>query len=228
MKILVLLVLTVPLAVNAAEPVGDGAFFENNVRPLLEKRCTECHGEKKQKADLRLDRKAHAFKGGESGAVIVAGDSAKSPLFQRVISDDEDERMPPRKAGGKALGKEEIAVLKTWIDAGAVWPESAADKAAAEDRRLRHWSLQPVKVAANAKPSVDSFIAAKLKDGGLSLSPEAGRRTLIRRACFDVTGLPPTPEEVEAFVSDRDPGAYEKLIERLLASPRFGERWARH
>ena len=229
MKIPLVLVFSIPLSLHGAEPVApDGAFFESKVRPLLEKRCTECHGEKKQKADLRLDLRAHAFKGGESGVAIVAGDSAKSPLFQRVISEDDDERMPPSKGGGKPLTKDEVAILKTWLDSGAVWPESATDKAAAVDQRLRHWSLQPVKIAANPKASVEFFIAAKLKDAGLSPSAEVERRTLVRRACFDVTGLPPTPEEVEAFVADKDPMACEKLVERLLASPRFGERWARH
>ncbi len=229
MKSPLFLVLMFPLALNGADRVTvDGAFFESKVRPLLERRCTECHGEKKQKADLRLDRKVHAFKGGESGAVIVPGDSAKSPLFRRVISEDDDERMPPRKGDGRPLSAEEIALLKMWIDAGAQWPETAADRDAAEDKRLQHWSLQSVRSTFDPNASVDFFIAAKLKAASLSPSAEADRRTLIRRACFDVTGLPPTPEEVDEFVADEDPKAYEKLIERLLTSLRFGERWARH
>ncbi len=210
---------------TASADTADAAFFEQKVRPLLDKHCTECHGAKKQKADLRLDVKAHAFKGGANGAVIVPGESGRSPLFQRVISKDEDERMPPK---GAALTAEEASALKSWIDAGAPWQENAADKAAAVDRRLEHWSLQPVKVLQGSAATVDSFVAAKLKAAGLAASPEADRRTLIRRAYLDVIGLPPTPEEVGTFVADKDPKAYEKLIDRLLASPRFGERWARH
>jgi hypothetical protein len=163
---------------------------------VLQRRCTECHGEKKQKGELRLDLKAHALKGGENGAVIVPGDSGKSALFRRSVSEDADERMPPK---GERLGSEEIASLKRWIDAGAQWPESAADLAASVDVRLRHWSFQPVKAA--GKTNVDAFIAGKLKDAGLAMAPAADRRTLIRRAFMDVIGLPPAPEEVEAFVA---------------------------
>ena len=237
MRLPLLLLLSLPLLAHGAEAGTDGASFENKVRPLLEKHCTECHGAKKQKADLRLDLKAHALKGGESGAAIVPSDSTKSPLYLRVISEKDDERMPPK---GERLSKDEVAALKSWIDSGAQWPESAADTAATVDARLQHWSLQPLKVASeSAEPetvrgskhaplSVDSFITAKLKDAGLSQSVEADRRTLIRRASLDGIGLPPTPEEVESFVTDKDPRAYEKRIDRLLASPRFGERWARH
>ena len=206
--------------------------FETNIRPLLTKHCAECHGAKKQKADLRLDVKAHALKGGESGAVIVPGDSAKSLLYQRVISEQPDEQMPPRKSG-RALTPAEIAVLKAWLDAGAVWPENAADKAASLDARRQHWALQPVKAAANPKASVDWFIDEKLKAAGLQRSPAADARTLIRRLYLDVIGLAPTPEEVEEFArqfspSGRSEQAIAALVDKLLASPRFGERWARH
>jgi hypothetical protein len=219
------------IGIGCVVAATDAADFEKEIRPLLEKRCVECHGAKKQKADLRLDLRAHAFKGGESGVVIVPGDSAKSPLFQRVISESDDERMPPRKGGGEPLSKDEVATLKAWIDAGAPWPESSAEKAAAVDARLQHWSLQPVKVVRDASSSVDFFIDEKLKTAGLVRSPEADPRTLIRRLSLDVIGLPPTPEEVEAFVAEsiRNPqSAFPNLVERLLASPRFGERWARH
>ena len=226
MKLPLSLVLCLPLTALAVEPSpGAPAFFEKQIRPLLAKHCTECHGEKKQKAELRLDLRAPALKGGENGAVILPGDGGKSPLLQRVLSTDKEEQMPPK---GERLDKEEVAALKAWIEAGAPWPESAADRAAAVDSRLQHWSLQPVKVAASGGASIDTFIAEKLKEAGLAMSPEADRRTLIRRATFDVTGLPPTPEEVEAFVADPDPKAYERLVDRLLASPRFGECWARH
>ncbi len=226
MRLLPAIAVAVPLSTSSAAAGGnDAAFFDQKVRPLLERRCTECHGERKQKADLRLDVKALAFKGGENGAAIVPGESARSLLFQRVISTDKNERMPPK---GDPLTAEETGILKSWIDAGAPWPENAADKAAAVDKRLQHWSLHPVKPAQDGRASVDFFVATKLKDAGLSPAAEADRRTLIRRASLDVIGLPPAPEEVEAFVADKDPKAYDKLIERLLASPRFGERWARH
>ena len=208
--------------------------FEKDIRPLLQERCVECHGAKKQKGELRLDAKVFAFKGGHEGAVIVPGDIGKSPLFKRITSTDDDERMPPK---GDALTAQQIAAVKTWIEAGAVWPENDADRAANVDKRLQHWSVQPVKVASVLAEtlglkadqlSIDAFITASLTAKGLAMSPEADRRTLIRRLTFDLLGLPPTPERVEQFVKDEDPHAYEKLVDELLASPHYGERWARH
>lgn len=222
---------------SAAEPKpSEPAFFEQHIRPLLRDRCVACHGARKQKAELRLDAKTFAVNGGDSGAAFVAGKSEESLLWMRVSSPNNDERMPPKESG-KPLSPEQLAALKAWIDAGAVWPESDVDRAAAKDTRLEHWAWQPVKRAAvpeipkiesqNANP-VDAFIKVKLAANGLTMSPEADRRTLIRRLTFDLLGLPPTPEEVEAFTNDRDPKAYEKLVERLLDSPHYGERWARH
>ncbi len=214
--------------------VASAVDFDQEIRPLLEKHCVECHGEKKQKGELRLDAKPYALKGGHDGPVIVPGDTGKSPLFQRITSTDDDERMPPK---GERLSAEQIAAVKTWIESGAVWPENDADRSAAVDKRLQHWSVQPVKVAsALAEPlglkpellSIDSFIKASLSAKGSAMSPEADRRTLIRRLSFDLTGLPPTPERVEQFVRDTDPQAYEKLVDESLNSPHYGERWARH
>ena len=201
--------------------------FEKDIRPVLRERCVECHGAKKQKGALRLDARAFAFKGGENGAVFVPGKSAESKIIARVTSTDPDEVMPSK---GERLTSAQVAALREWIDAGAVWPETDADRAATHDPRLDHWAWQPVKrppVPAAGNP-IDAFIAAKLAAHGLALSPEADRRTLIRRVTFDLLGLPPTPEEVAAFVADADPHAYEKLTDRLLASPHYGERWARH
>ncbi|MEQ2006908.1 MAG: DUF1553 domain-containing protein [Limisphaerales bacterium] len=209
----------------AASTSTPGERFEKEIRPLLAKRCYECHGEKKQKGELRLDAKVFAFKGGHDGPAIVAGDAAKSPIFQRITSTDDDERMPPK---GEALSAEQIALIKTWIETGAVWPENDADKAAAVDKRLQHWSVQPVKVAADGPRSIDGFITAKLAATGLAMSPEADRHTLIRRLSFDLLGLPPPPERVEQFVRDDDPQAYEKLVDELLKSRHYGERWTRH
>ena len=228
---------SVGLCLSAAEPKpNEPAFFEQHIRPLLQKRCVSCHGATKQKAELRLDAKSLAIKGGENGAVFVVGKSGESLLWKRVSSTDENERMPP---SGKPLSAEQLVAVKAWIDAGAVWPESAADRGAVNDKRAEHWAWQPVKrgVRPNdgleTRPTrgqhpVDAFIKAKLTANSLTMSPEADRRTLIRRLTFDLLGLPPTPEEIEAFTNDRDPQAYEKLVERLLDSPHYGERWARH
>ncbi|WP_395739601.1 DUF1553 domain-containing protein [Prosthecobacter sp.] len=197
--------------------------FDKDIRPLLQQRCVECHGEKKQKGELRLDAKIFAFKGGHDGKAIVAGDAGKSLLFKRITSGDDDERMPPK---GGPLSSAQITLVQEWIAAGAVWPENAADKAAAVDKRLQHWSVQPVRAVKGA--SIDSLIRAKLAEKNLAMSPPADRRTLIRRLSFDLTGLPPSPERVEQFVKDADPKAYEKLVDELLRSPDYGQRWARH
>lgn len=190
--------------------------FEREIRPLLQERCVECHGEKKQKGELRLDAKPYAFKGGHDGPAIVAGQLDKSPLFQRIVTADEDERMPPK---GDPLTPSQIAAIKTWIESGAVWPENATDKAAAIDKRLQHWSVQPVRQDFPADATIDSFIEAKLREKGLHMSSQADARTLARRLHFDLIGLPP---------SDTSDESYEALVDQLLASKHFGERWARH
>ena len=202
--------------------------FERDIRPIFSLHCVGCHGANKQKSELRLDAKSFAMRGGDSGAIVVPGKSSESLLWQRVSSTNDDERMPP--PNGKPLTAEQRAALQAWIDAGAIWPESDADRAAANDKRREHWAWQPIKPVApsgNEHP-IDAFLGAKINANGLTMSPEADRRTLIRRLTFDLLGLPPTPNEIEAFASDRDPQAYNKLIDRLLESPHYGERWARH
>ena len=211
--------------------------FERDIRPLLHARCVSCHGPEKQKAGLRLDRRATAMRGGASGPAIVPGDAARSELIRRVASRDGAERMPP---AGEALTSREVALLRAWIDAGANWPEAEAAPAAEAKRadRATWWSLQPIGNAVPPAPAglpaawaqspIDRFIYEGLAARGLAPNPTADRRTLIRRASYAVTGLPPTPEEVEAFVADPDPQAYEKLVDRLLASPHYGEHWGRH
>lgn len=198
--------------------------FDQDIRPLLEQRCVECHGTRKQKGELRLDAKVFAFKGGQDGAAILAGDAEKSPLYQRIVSMQDDARMPPK---GDPLLPVQIEKVKAWIQSGAVWPENAADIAAATDKRLQYWAVQPVRHPAKGE-TIDSLITAKLSEKGLKMSPQADRRTLIRRLNFDLLGLPPTPERVAKFVQDADPGAYEKLVDEMLRSPHYGERWARH
>ena len=219
-------------AARAAERF-DRARFEKEIRPLLAERCVECHGDLKQKGSLRLDAKIHVFAGGENGPVIAAGDAAKSSLFQRITSKDSEQRMPPK---GAPLTVAQIASIKTWIDAGAVWPENEGDKAAAAGRKLPHWSLkalQPPTVPVQKgtrwpRNDVDRFILGTLSERGLKPAAEADRRTLIRRLYFDLVGLPPEARRIQRFVDDPDPHAYERLVDELLASPHHGERWARH
>jgi mono/diheme cytochrome c family protein len=199
--------------------------FARDVRPVLADGCFSCHGPEKQRGGLRLDRKSDAARGGDSGVVIVPGKSAESLLLRKVTSADPAERMPPK---GDPLTAEQVDRLRRWIDSGAAWPEAATHEV--------HWSLQPVvrptlpTVAKTdwSRNSIDRFILARLERAGLQPSPEADRRTLIRRATFDLTGLPPTPDEVAAFVADDSRDAYERLVDRLLAAPAYGERWARH
>ena len=212
---------------SAAE---DPIDFSRDVEPLLGKHCTKCHGSKRQKGGLRLDVKSAAFAGGDSGPVILAGKSRESRLIRLVAGVDPDEVMPPR---GERLTPREVDVLRAWIDQGASWPE--ADRS---DVGLKtdHWSLQPVRKPPLAtiendawgRSPIDTFVLARLKAAGLEPAPEADRQTLIRRLNFDLLGLPPSPEEIDGFVHDEHPRAYEKLVDRLLASPRYGERWGRH
>ena len=217
----------------SAEPVD----YVREVRPIFEKHCTECHGAKKQKSGLRLDVKAAAMKGGDEHAPnIIAGKSKESPLIQFVVSEDKDERMPPK---GERLTPEEVAMLTRWIDEGAVWPDGV-DVVKIEDRR-EHWAFKPLadpappgtKDAAWPRNAVDRFILARLEREGLRPSSEADRVAWLRRVTFDITGLPPTPEEVATFVnrthsSHESDQSYEAEVDRLLASPRYGERWAQH
>jgi len=214
-----------PLA-STAEPKA--VDFDRDVKPIFAKHCASCHGPDKQKSGLRLDRRADALAGGDGGAVIAPGKSADSSLIKHIMSDDPDVRMPPK---GPRLTAAEVATLRKWIDEGAKGPNDAVKTDPAD-----WWSFKPLKkpaVPVRREPQVsahpiDAFIRAKLSDKALSLSQEADRRTLVRRLYYDLIGLPPTPDEVEAFVNDNAADAYEKLVDKLLASPHYGERWARH
>ena len=207
--------------------------FEKQIRPILTSHCGKCHGPENQNSDLRLDARHAALKGGVSGKVIVPGKSSASELVRRIESRDEAERMPPE---GKPLSKEEIELLKRWIDAGASWPETEYDRQAKRDSRREHWAFQPIRKipppTASGSDSIqgpiDQFIFRRLKENGLTFSPKADRRTLIRRLSLDLLGLPPTPEEVEDFLNSTAPDAYAALVERMLASPRYGERFGQH
>jgi mono/diheme cytochrome c family protein len=229
--LLLVTILAAPVAGADLPPAADRPIdFDRDVRPLFVKHCYACHGPEKQKAGLRLDRKADALKGGDDGAVIVAGKGADSPLVKFTAGLEADRVMPPK---GERLTAEQIGVLRAWVDQGAKWPDAAE----AEDPR-DWWSFRPLakplppklspEDEARARNPVDRFILAKLREKGLAPSPEADRRALIRRLYFDLIGLPPAPEDVAAFVQDPAPDAYERLVDRLLASPHYGERWARH
>jgi hypothetical protein len=209
-------------------------FFEKNVRPILVDNCFSCHGAKRQESDLRLDSRAAMLKGTDKiGPIIVPGEPEKSRLM-KVISYDDDIAMPPK---GK-LKAEAIDALTAWVKMGAPWPDGdvAPKPLTVAEVRAKHWSFQPVKLpavpavknAAWVKTPVDAFVLANLEKQNVTPAPVADKRTLIRRAYFDLIGLPPAPEEVEAFVKDEAADAWERVVDRLLASPRYGERWGRH
>jgi mono/diheme cytochrome c family protein len=210
----------------ADEPVD----FVRDVQPIFAEKCVRCHGDDRQEGGLRLDVKGEARRGGDSGPVF-ASNAGEPPLLLQRISAQPGERMPPE---GEPLSAAQIETLRRWIEAGAAWPDGV-DKVG-QAARYEWWSFRPMR---GEKPQttdgsgwgrtpIDDFIWQKLAEQGLSPSSEADRRTLYRRLSFDLLGLPPDPDDVDAFVADQDPLAYEKLVDRLLASPRYGERWARH
>lgn len=237
---LTVLIALAPTSVAGESGVAASEFFEKKVRPVLVEHCGKCHGAdpRKIKGGLRLDSRAALLRGGDGGPVVVPGDPAKSKLIEAVSYKDVDLQMPPK---GK-LTDATIADLVTWVRDGAVWPEAKADTTTQRAefdlarRKADHWCWQPmhrpavpaVKNKSWPVTAADAFVLAKLEDRGLQPAAPADRRTLIRRVTFDLTGLPPTPEEVDGFVRDDSPTAYEKVVDRLLASPAFGERWARH
>ena len=216
------------LAFSPVSAVARQVDFAREVRPILERSCFGCHGPEKQKSGYRLDVRDIALKGGDSGErAIVPHDSKASPLVRYVSGEDPDMLMPPKKSDVPQLTAEQVETLRAWIDAGPSWPDEFAG---AKDAKP-HWSLVPLAKPAvpdGAANPIDAFIRAKLAEKKLAPSPEADRRTLIRRLSYDLTGLPPTPDEVEAFLADKDSRAFEMLVDRLLASPRHGEHWARH
>jgi len=209
----------------------DKVDFARDIQPIFAASCAGCHGEKKQSGGLRLDSKAIAL-----AKVIKPGNAAESELYRRVAGLSDQARMP---MGGKPLSAEQIALIKAWIEQGAIWPESdgvTAGKGDGAKSVAQHWAfnapvrpeLPQVKNSTWVKNPIDAFVLARLEKEGLKPSPEADRVTLIRRLSLDLIGLPPTPEEVDAFIADKSPKAYEKLVDRLLSSPHYGERWGRH
>lgn len=214
-------------------PAEQAVDFATHIQPIFARACFSCHGPEKQKSSFRLDRRTNAFRGGDFGVAIVPHKSAESPLIRYVAGLEDGMLMPPEK-DGEPLTAVEIGQLRRWIDDGAIWPKTAAD----ETPQQTWWSLLALKRPAVPQISpadeaacrndIDRFVLTKLREHGLSPSPEASRRVLIRRLSFDLLGMPPSPEQIAEFENDPAPDAYERLVDRLLASPHYGERWARH
>ena len=213
-------------------PTKKQVDFVGDVLPILRKNCVSCHGKEAQEGELRLDVGRKALQGGDSGKSIIPGKSADSRLIQLVAGTDKDgSRMPP-EGEGAPLSKDDVALLRAWIDQGAKWPE-AAD---AEFTGRNHWAfgpiqrptLPPIKQSGLARSPIDYFVLARQQTRGISMSGPARRTSLLRRVYLDMLGVPPTPEQVASFVEDDRPDAYERMIEGVLASPHYGERWGRH
>jgi hypothetical protein len=231
------LLFTAGSAIRAEEPVN-AEFFEKKVRPILASHCVSCHGPQKQKGGLRLDSKAGFTAGAQNGALVKPAEPDQSLLI-RVIRYDGDIKMPQK---GK-LPDADIATLTVWVKGGAPWPDDAGSAATTKGgfdlhaRAKAHWSFQPVRrpevpetrnTKHKTRNTIDRFLLAKLQAAGLEFAPPADKRALLRRVTFDLIGMPPTPEEIAAFLKDESPDAYEKVVDRLLASPHYGERWGRH
>ena len=206
--------------------------FNRHIKPILDANCVSCHGAKKAAGQLRLDNKAAAMRGGFSGAVIVPNDSKGSILLSRIIGGDGQAQMP---MGGDPLTAAQIDLIKKWIESGAVWPEDSSLITHNSSLTSDHWAYK--KISKPAIPSVknsswirnpiDNFILARLEKEGMKPAPEAAKETLLRRVSFDLIGLPPSVKEIDEFLADNSPNAYEKVVDRLLNSPQYGERWAR-
>jgi hypothetical protein len=215
-------------------------FFESKVRPVLAENCFKCHGPQKRKGGLRLDSRASILKGGDAGPAIVPGKPDESLLIAAIKQQDDTLKMPPTKK----LAASQLADLSRWVSLGAPWPADKGDAPSAvrrgefqiTEKDRAHWAFQQlgrprvpmVSQTDWVRNPIDAFVLAGLEANGLRPNPPAARHELIRRATYDLTGLPPSPKEVDAFVADRSPEAFEKLIDRLLASAQYGEKWGRH
>jgi mono/diheme cytochrome c family protein len=216
---------------NTAPAAGSSVKvdFQRGIQPIFAQNCYRCHGPAQQMSGLRLDSKQAAFAGGLQGKVIVPGKGSESTLYKRVAGIGDQARMP---LGGKPLDPAQVQLIRTWIDEGAEWTDTAEAKTS---QPLNHWAFIPPKLPAVpkvnnrtwAKNPIDAFVLARLEKEGLSPSPEADRTTLLRRLSLDLIGLPPTPEEVDAFLADKSKNAYEKQVDRLLKSAHYGEKWGR-
>jgi hypothetical protein len=218
------------LAAGRSAAGADETFFREKVAPILERRCVHCHGGPTPKGDLSLRTAAAARKGGATGPAVVPGKPEESVLLDMIAGDPPE--MPQKD---KPLSEKEVALIRSWIERGATWPaELTLNDRRFEDQTwwafesLHRPELPQVNAPRWVRTPIDAFILATLEQQRLTPGPEADRRTLIRRLSFDLIGLPPTPEEIEAFIEDPNPNAYETLVDRLLASPHHGERWGRH
>ena len=238
------LLLFTPALAGAETPADDGTlakdtaarkieFFEARIRPVLTEVCLKCHGGDKTARALRVDGREHLLHGGETGPAIVPGDPEGSLLLRAIGGGDADLQMPPKKR----LPERVVRDFERWIADGAVWPTPPTNAAEAKKRAAagRHWAFRPPtqprldRLAGGAEDHpVDRFIRSRQRAAGTHPNPSADRRTLLRRAAFDLTGLPPSPADVKSFLGDSLPGAFERAVDRLLASPRYGERWGRH
>jgi hypothetical protein len=216
-----------------ASSTGAPVDFVRDIQPILEQRCIECHGATRARGSLRLDVRASVFRGGMTGPSVIPGDSEHSVLLRRILGLDGEDRMPLDE---DPLPDAQVALIKRWIDEGAPWPEAPSEAAAGSGpTEAVHWAYNRprrpdvpiVRDAGWPRTDIDRFILARLEREGLQPSPEASHEALIRRVSLDLTGLPPTLEEVDAFLTDTRPDAYERLVDALLASPHYGERWAR-
>lgn len=224
-----------PTVSRAAEPAPTAAqlrFFESRIRPVLVDQCLRCHGAQKQKAGLRLDGREHILRGSSGGPVVVSGKPEQSSFIKAITHTDPDLKMPP----DKKLSDAQIADLTQWVKMGLPYPATAAAKVDDRDKARRAWAFQApidpavptVKATGWPQGSIDRFILAGLEAKGLRPAPRADKRTLLRRVTYDLIGLPPTPEEITAFLADDSPEAFARVVDRLLASPHYGERWGRH
>ena len=230
------LVVLILVNTSSGQPGPSGIDFRRQIAPLLTQRCLNCHHPGLKKGGLDLSSAPSVRAGGDSGPVLVPGKPGESYLLEKITGRDGKKPSMPR--GGTPLSNSEVDLVRRWIEQGAAWPETLTLQASARTEG-GWWSLQPLGRPQPPSPTaslppgwdknpLDRFLLAKMQARGLSPSPEADRRTLIRRVTFDVLGLPPSPEEIEAFVKDARPDAYERLVDRLLASPHYGEQWGRH
>ena len=215
------------LAIDPEElppPAKHEVDFEKEIWPIFKKHCVKCHGPEKQKSGYRIDVRELALEGGDMGENIVPGKGAESPLVHFMSGLDEETVMPPE---GDLLGDKTVGLIRAWIDQGADWPDGVGGKVV---DRMDHWAFKKITWPGSPRfmQPIDAFIKVRMESKKLGFNPRADKRTLIRRLYLVMHGLPPTPVQVEAFLKDDKPGAFMRLVDRVLASPRYGERWATH